>query len=429
MTMTLSTESETEQPAAVLERLTMADVRYSAIKAGSAEARELPAGIADVADPEQTTYFVLQDERNGALLGAISGCPAAASRAARQITPRGGSTLDRCYFVGAPRVEDQRLTALFYYLAARDARRKGNTLLLANTGAAGRSAHPAVGLEILEVPAAGAAGAEGGFRLTGADLNRAAYLAFARMPREVQDWAADNLMTEELEGTVRDRADQFYDTAFFKRIFAGTLTRSQYVESVANNHQFVRWTTRLLGRLVAMTGEQTLRRHFIFHLNGEIDHDVLLENDLRYLGADVDYVKHHMVPCREIQQFMCVQESVFGFHQDPVLGLAVPFAIESATALMDTSFIDALRRCIAGWGYSTPGRGCTFLASHIKTDGGEDGHWEATKKMLRLYVRDETRLQRALNICNLVMDGVVRAYEAYGTRSNIEDLQAAAPPA
>jgi hypothetical protein len=419
--MTLSNESEQGQPVAGLDGLAAAEVRYGAVKAGTPEARELPPGIADAGDSEQTTYFILQDERNGALLGAISGCPAAASQITAQIKPRNGSSLSGSYIVGVPRSEDPRFAALLYYLAARDARRKGCTLLLANIGGGSRAAHPPIGLEIFEVT--GAANTEGSSRLVGADLNRAAYLAFGRMPREVQDWAADNLMTEELEGTVRDRADQFYATAFFKRIFDGTLTRSQYIESVANNHQFVRWTTRLLGRLVAMTGEQTLRRHFIGHLNGEVDHDVLLENDLRYLGADVEYVKHHMAPCREIQQFMCVQESVFAFHQDPVLGLAVPFAIESATALMDTSFIDALRRCIAGWGYSTPGRGCTFLASHIKTDGGEDGHWEATKKMLRLYVRDEIRLQRALNICNLVMDGVVRAYEAYGTRSNIEDLQ------
>ena len=37
---------------------------------------------------------------------------------------------------------------------------------------------------------------------------------------------------------------------------------------------------------------------------------MLLENDLRYLGADVDYVKNKMVPWLEIQQFMFVQESM-----------------------------------------------------------------------------------------------------------------------
>jgi pyrroloquinoline quinone (PQQ) biosynthesis protein C len=307
-------------------------------------------------------------------------------------------------------------------MAIRDARRKSRSLLVTDTDHTRlmtRTSLQSLGFEGVlprrEDPSPGS--------LLSADVQRAAFNAFGLLAPEAKAWVGDNLMTDELEGTVRDRAEVFYKTAFFKRIFEGTLTRTQYIESVANNHQFVRWTTRLLARLVAMTADQKLRRHYVEHLNGEIDHDVLLENDLRYLGSDPEYVRNHMVPCREIQQFMVVQESAIGFHQNPVVALGVPFAIESATALMDVSFIEALRKCIGSWGYSTPGRGCTFLASHIKTDGGEDGHWEGTKRMLRMYMRDETTLQKTLNVSNLVMDGVIRAYEAYGLRPSLEHLQ------
>jgi hypothetical protein len=374
-----------------------------------------------VSAKDELQIFALRQSDDGSILGAIAGGPAESSPLAAHFRPSYPSSANGSYYVGRPFLREPGLLPLVYYLAVRDARRKQRTLLLAET------ADPVALSRTLGVDGSGAArpaiATVAERTLIGVDVQQAAFTTVSLLPERHREWVADNLFTDELEQTVRDRAREFYQTAFFGRIFDGNLTRTQYIESVANNHQFVRWTTRLLARLVAMTADQRLRRHFIEHLNGEIDHDVLLENDLRYLGADPDYVRCHMVPCREIQQFMVVQESVIGFHQDPVVALAVPFAIESATALMDVSFIEALRKCIGSWGYSSPGRGCTFLTSHIKTDGGEDGHWEGTKRMLRLYVRDEIRLQRCLNVANLVMDGVVRAYDAYGMRPSIEHLQ------
>jgi hypothetical protein len=380
----------------------------------------------------QTTCFALLDGKTEELLGAICGAPAEVSPLASRIRTREQS-LSSCYYLGPAWLHPSHgtdLAPLLLYMAIRQARRARRTMLLADIegGARVPSAPQAIlGSEATAGPA-GKSGAAAGPHLPAWETHRAAYKAFSAMTPALQAWAADNLLVEELEGTVRDRADQFFRTAFFQRIFDRALTRSQYIESVANNHQFVRWTTRLLGRMVGLTVDPVLRRHYVEHLKGEIDHEVLLENDLRYLGADVEYVKQHMAPCVEIQQFMVVQESMAAFHSDPVLFLAVPFAIEAGTAFMDQGFIEALRACISGWGYSSPGRGCTFLSSHIKTDGGDDGHWQATRKMLRLFVRDEYVMPRALNTAHLVMDGVTRAYEAYGNRPAVERFELVSVP-
>jgi hypothetical protein len=342
---------------------------------------------------------------------------------------RAEEMLTGCYYLAPgwvhPRFAGGALAPLVHYLAMRDARRMGRSMLVSDVTGGSRSSAGALALASVLGPEAtqdrNAATRGGGeARVPAWQVHRAAFHLFASMSPTAQAFVAEHLLVDELEGTVRDRAALFYTTSFFQRIFERTLTRTQYLESVANNHQFVRWTTRLLGRMVGVTADPVLRRHYVEHLKGEIDHEVLLENDLRYLGADVEYVKKQMVPCREIQQFMVVQESLAAFHADPVQFLAVPFAIEAGTAFMDARFIESLRACIASWGYSTPGRGCTFLTSHINTDGGDDGHWEATRKVLRLFMRDEYTMQRALNTAHLVMDGVSRAYEAYGQRPAVE---------
>ena len=214
----------------------------------------------------------------------------------------------------------------------------------------------------------------------------------------------------------------FHRTAFFQRTHDGTLTRDQYINSVANNHQFVRWTTRLLGRVVGITHERELRKHFIEHLKGEVDHEILLENDLRHLGADVDYVKNHMAPSPHIRQFMAIQESVAAFHRNPTWFLAVPFSVESASAFLTSDFIDALKRCVAGWDIANPGRACTFLSSHISTDGGDDGHWEATRRILRHSCRTDADLQQMCAISRAVMNALTSAYDSYGARPAIATI-------
>ncbi len=245
------------------------------------------------------------------------------------------------------------------------------------------------------------------------EIQRAAYQVFEALSDEAQGWVAENLLTQELETTVKRRCAAFYNNAFCRSVFEGRMTKNQYVESVANNHQFVRWTTRLLGRIIGLTGDRVLRRSYIEHLSGEIDHDLQLEKDLRHLGADVEWVRTGMVPNVHIQQFMCVQESLNAFHQDPLLFLAVPFSIEGITAFLGKDFMTALMKCIASWGIEKPSTACTFLASHIGFDGGDDGHWEGSRKMFRRFLKREHHVQRLLNVIHMVMNAVDRAYESY----------------
>src|SRR5690606_21204933 len=108
------------------------------------------------------------------------------------------------------------------------------------------------------------------------------------------------------DATVRRGLDAFYTSEFCRKVFDKTMTRHEYVVTMANNHQFVRWTTRLVAKIVSDTQDAKLRKHMLGHLNGEIDHEVWIENDLRHLGVDVDYIRAQMVPNQFIHTFMCV---------------------------------------------------------------------------------------------------------------------------
>ncbi len=409
---------------------------------GRAELREAVraaerALVGDAPADPGGAQVVLWDEREGRPLGAIRVGPMPGPGAvAPRPEPRGAALADRGFLV--PEARGRGLEALLLYVAVRQARRGGARAVVVGTGGEARTlgAKDGYAAAVLRAPlvkgapARGADGVEGdpGARWACSTAHEAGHRAFVALPPELQAFVAERLFVEELEATVRGRCADFHRAGFFRRIIDGTLTRQQYVESVANNHQFVRWTTRLLGRMVGITADKELRHHYLQHLKGEIDHEVLLENDLAHLGADVDYVKDDMVPAAPIQQFMYVQESLAGFHADPVLFLAVPFSIESATAFLTREFVGALKSCIASWGIEHPGRACTFLTSHIHTDGGEDGHWEATRVVLRRHLRTERKLQQALNVVHLVMDSITRAYDDYASLPTADGLAPATDP-
>jgi hypothetical protein len=246
------------------------------------------------------------------------------------------------------------------------------------------------------------------------DIAYGMHRTFAAMPPAMQAYLRDSgLLADEVEQTVLKRLDQFYSNAWFERVRAGKLTREQYVATLANMHQFVRFTTRILGKVVGMTEDPELRRHYVEHLRGEVNHELLLENDLDCLGADVDYVVNHMVPLSEIQGFMVTQESMAAFYGDPVIFLAVPFTVEALSGHLPKEFGVALMRCLDGFGLADPRRASTFLSSHVHTDGGDDGHWEHSREMIRKLLTTETQVQRFLNVIHLVMNAQDLAYAAY----------------
>jgi hypothetical protein len=204
-------------------------------------------------------------------------------------------------------------------------------------------------------------------------------------------------------------------TPYFRAVDDRTLSREQYIYSLSNLHQFVRWTTRLLSRAVSLSDDPDLRAHFLNHLGGEVNHEVIIENDLAALGpdVDVDYVVHAMVPNLGTQEFMVVQESLIGFHEDPILFMAAPFAAEGFAANVTQRFITGLTDCARGWGVANPKKAVSFFASHVHFDGGDDGHWALTRDILASNLTDDAHLQQFVNAVKLAMNGFIHCYASY----------------
>lgn len=207
--------------------------------------------------------------------------------------------------------------------------------------------------------------------------------------------------------------DRMQQTRFFQTVEAGTLTREQYVYMLTQLHQFVRYTTRLLGRCVALSDESNMRNHFIHHLTGEINHEVIIEKDLEYLGEDAQYVKLHAQPNLATRQFMTTQESAIGFYSDPVLMLAAPLAAEGVSGHLDGRVMEKLHTLMASWGVKEPKKASHFISSHIEFDGGDDGHWQGNLTMLAHYLRSEGQLRRFLSLLRVSVDAVLRQYDSY----------------
>lgn len=257
----------------------------------------------------------------------------------------------------------------------------------------------------------------------GQDISYGMHLAWKNMPENVKSYATENLLADEVERTVGSRLETFYDNKWFIGVANGTLTKNQYVEMLGDWHNFVRWTTRLLAKVVGITDDKDLRSSFISHMNGEIDHEVLIEGDLAALGADVDYAKNHMAPGGPIQLFMGLQESLAAFRQDPVLFLAVPYSIEGISANITAQTVKDLSACIASWGYERPRKCCTFLSSHIHTDGGDDGHWQHSLKMIKQFLKTETELQKFLVVSHLVFDTIGASFENAVSKLDFQTLR------
>jgi len=242
--------------------------------------------------------------------------------------------------------------------------------------------------------------------------------AYQAMNQSQRDFVQQFFVPEAVE-TLEIHIDRFFQTEFFRAVHESRLSREQYVYSMSNLHQFVRYTTRLIGRAVSLSSDEDLRNHWLHHLSGEINHEKIIEKDLEFLGADVDYVVHHMVPNKHNQQFMVVQESAIAFHQDPVLFMAAPFAAEGWTARLDKPFMDGLEKSIRSWGIETPRHVTGFLASHINYDGGDDGHWEGTRRILERFITSDQMLQRFLNLVHLAMEAFEKSYSSYVTEQRL----------
>lgn len=215
---------------------------------------------------------------------------------------------------------------------------------------------------------------------------------------------------------------RFFKTPWFRAIYEGTMSKQQYIYTLSNQHQFVRWTTRLIGMAVRHSSDLALRNKWLEHLTEEVNHELLIEKDLAALGADVDYVTQYMAPTVATQEFMVAQESMIGFHADPVLFMAAPFAAEGFASRLDQEFVAATRRLVKSWGIENPKQATTFFASHVEYDGGDDGHWEHSHRVLGNYLRSDYDVQRFLNVLRLAMTAFDRSYTSF-----VEDLAIFSP--
>jgi hypothetical protein len=203
---------------------------------------------------------------------------------------------------------------------------------------------------------------------------------------------APELLADEVAQSIRAWVSRAPEWTFFEALRARKLARQQYVYTMSNLYQFVRHTTRLIGRAISHSADTDLRRHWIGHLNGEINHEVIIEKDLAHLGEDVTFVVQHMPPSSRTQEFMAIQESMIAYYQDPVLFMASPLAAEAITAHLNPAFVEDLNACVASWGVADPQRATRFLTSHMSTDGGDDGHFLMSLETLPRWIHDESRL-------------------------------------
>ncbi len=218
------------------------------------------------------------------------------------------------------------------------------------------------------------------------------------------------LFTDELVETTERWLQELWQVGFFRAVSDRTLTREQYIYTLENMHQFVRWTTRILGRCVGHAHDGRLRDHFLDHLAGEVNHERLIETDLEALGVSVDFMKESMAPNAGTRIFMAVQESAVGFHHDPVMLMASPTAAEGMSAHLSPLFIESLLACIKGFGVAEPAKAARFLTSHVKTDGGDDGHWVGTIASIAHQLLSDSSQQMFLSTLRASMSGLKQSF-------------------
>jgi len=303
--------------------------------------------------------------------------------------------------------------AVLLYAALRQARGWGRNVaafLMADddTPTARRYAiSPLLNVPRMDLPGTGA------FRAKAQRLDLMLHTASEEAAKAGQPLEPSFLVAEVLDTINHLFLDKVGQSAFFQAVDAGTLTREQYVYTLTQLHQFVRYTTRLLGRCVGSSPDTELRTHFIHHLKGEVNHEIIIERDLQHMGEDPTYVKEVAQPNLPTREFMCTQESAIGFYNDPVLMLAAPLAAEGVSGHLGQLFMDKINTLVGSWGVKEPQKATHFLGSHIEFDGGDDGHWQGNLTLLAKYLRTEAQLRRFLALLRVSVDATLRQWDSY----------------
>ena len=199
---------------------------------------------------------------------------------------------------------------------------------------------------------------------------------------------------QEVADTVRAHVTSAFAEGFFKAVVDGHVTKEQYIYILAQQHAYVRFTTRILGYCVAYAQDPLLRRHFAKHLTEEVNHEKILEADLAYLAADVDYVVQDLEANPATTQFVLGELALVSHFHDPVLLTAAPLVAEGISGHLGKGFVEKLENIVRSWGLSEPQRATRFFSSHIEYDGGDDGHFQGSMQMLSTHLTCERELRR-----------------------------------
>ncbi len=366
-----------------------------------------PSILAPIAEsaPGRSTVSIRTDA--GELLATVSSCPASHSPLESSHSP---SALRKTRYLGDLAWSDGsvRFAPHALYLGVRRARIDGATTIAGHVKDASGALEKTLGLLPLGGPLL-LDGREARAQRVDLAMHRA-----YEVVREAGEGDLDNtLFGDEVVETFERWLTDLYGRGFFQSVKDGTLSREQYVYTISNMHQFVRWTTRLLGHAVAHSHDRSLRDHFLSHLQGEVNHEIIIERDLAHLGQDVDFVVDRMAASPGTRQFMSVQESLAGMHHDLISFLASPLAAEGVASHLTPAFLTSMEQTIASWGVVDPKRAMTFFSSHVSTDGGDDGHWELVMKVVRDHLHDENDLRRFLGILQASMGALTIAYDEF----------------
>lgn len=306
--------------------------------------------------------------------------------------------------------------SLLIYLAMRWARMHGRTSYFGYMEAGDPPIRKMLApTDLLNVPTRSVSGGNGqtypvypGY----GSVDQALFRCYRTLSKNLKEFVNTNLIPDELEQTIRAGIEDFYSNDWFKQVYSGCASRRQYAAVLTNLHHYVRWTTRLLARVVAETNCADLRDHYIEHLNGEINHEKLIAMDLYNLGYDTEYWLNQSSPDPAIFSFMAIQQSLASFERDPNLFLIVPFVAEGLSAMLSKDFIAAFDTCASNWGFKQSKTVSNFLRSHLHTDGGQNGHWQAIRPLISRYIEGEFAMQRALSIAKALLASQRQAYDS-----------------
>lgn len=237
-------------------------------------------------------------------------------------------------------------------------------------------------------------------------------IALAKLAQAFEPVIRANAMyyVQEVADTVRAHVAQAFEEGFFRAVIDGKVSKEQYVYILTQQHAYVRFTTRILGYCVAYSQDSQLRRHFAKHLSEEVNHEKILEADLAYLAADVDYVVQDLEANASTTQFVLGELALVSHFHDPVLLTAAPLVAEGISGHLGNGFVQRLEQVVRTWGYDEPQRATRFFSSHIEFDGGDDGHFQGSMQMLSAHLRCERELRRYLAAVHGLGECFLRIY-------------------